>query len=201
MGLLERSYAAIEDDDKLKEDLKKVFESLPPLVQDELDELVTCVTACCASDTQLKNDQNEADTRMVNDAFPYDGKYIIRIKRGIATSEERIYIVAHELAHAYLRHPTYLVRLRHLPISLSDDPKVREELHELRMQIYDKVSGDPRAADGLKQLCDKIEELLEDDADLKVCQWGFKSQLVAFHAKNNRRKPEFYELDFIVRLQ
>lgn len=108
---LELSYI---EDDTLKATVSEVFQRLPQPVTEDLKDVVQEMLADSWHDLLLQEGGEAGNTCCVNDQYPEVLKYRICLSRKLPSEAARIFVVAHELAHAYLRHPTFLVRINEL---------------------------------------------------------------------------------------
>lgn len=109
-----------EDSPELSESLRRVFARLPDCVRADLSTVVQEVTASSQRDTALELQGQGACTVAVDDSRPDLIRYSIYVSRSLPNTASRDYIIVHELAHAYLRHPTLLLQLnqvRQYPVS------------------------------------------------------------------------------------
>ena len=155
----------IEDVD-LQKVVIDVFDRLPPIVQKDLSNVVREILAGGIGDSRLgESEGGTTDVIEGNSLDVLEYKIRLRLKwpppLTISSNNAQKYMVAHEFAHAYLRHRTFLLSvLPHAKYSL---------------------------------LCNAANQLIEDQADLQVCHWGFKVELLAFHREYPRMLPTFIE--------
>ena len=148
------------EDDALKATVTKVFARLPEAVQGDLKLRIWEILANSIRDRALETMEQVGTTGHRDECFPARFEYRICLHRKIGSESARTFVVAHEFAHAYLCHPTYILWIHQVAPS--------------------QTSGD------------LMMKSVEEQANLQVCLWGFRDELIAFHQEYpNAPAPEF----------
>ncbi len=111
------------EDEALKATIRQVLERLPAHAVDDLK--ATIIIANSYRDSILRAGKAAGQTFAEGD--DPNVRYTIYLSQEIQTEKARLCVVAHKFAHAYLRHPTLIVRMN----SLESYPIPRE--HFFRM--------------------------------------------------------------------